>query len=44
MAGPPVFAGLAAVSGSYRTGFYAAALVSGIAAVALVLRHRRPRR
>ena len=41
MVGPPVFAGLAAASGSYRTGFFAAALVSGIAAAALILRSRR---
>jgi MFS family permease len=40
MTGPPIFAGLAAASGSYRTGFYVAAVVSGIAAVALVLRSR----
>jgi MFS family permease len=41
MAGPPVFAGLAAASGSYRTGFFAAALVSGIAAATLILHSRR---
>ncbi len=34
--GPPVFAGLAAVSGSYRTGFVVAGLVSGLAAIALL--------
>ena len=34
--GPPVFAGLAAASGSYRTGFIVAGLVSGFAAIALL--------
>ncbi len=34
--GPPVFAGLAAASGSYRTGFVVAGLVSGFAAIALL--------
>lgn len=43
MAGPPVFAGLAAASGSYRTGFYAAAAVSAVATAALVLRSHRSR-
>lgn len=42
MAGPPAFAVLAAASGSYRAGFAAAALMSGLAAAALVL--RRPKR
>jgi MFS family permease len=41
MVGPPVFAGLAAATGSYRTGFYAAALVSGVAAAALILRRSK---
>jgi hypothetical protein len=39
--GPLVFAGLAGITDSYRTGFLAAAAVSGIAAGALARRARR---
>ena len=41
--GPPAFAALTAVSGSYRAGFTAAALVSGLAATLLYLHRPRTR-
>ena len=42
VAGPLVFAGLAGLTGSYRTGFAVCAAVSAVAAVALLGRARRP--
>ena len=43
VAGPLAFAGLAGLTGSYRTGFAACVVVSTIAAVALLGRSRRSR-
>ena len=40
VAGPPIFAGLAGLTGSYRVGFIAAAAISGLAAAALLLPRR----
>ncbi len=40
VAGPPIFAGLASLTGSYRMGFVAAAAVSGLAGAALLIRSR----
>ena len=41
VAGPLVFAGLAGLTGSYRTGFLVCAAVSAVAAAALFARARR---